>query len=322
MVTLRLLLASFVLLSAPLASALLPQTQNDLRALEDRLRYEFGAAGERRSDRDSVSITPILVAPPQARWNESKDDFAPAVLDVLNRVFAEPGALIQCSQCYESRVYIANDARTVIQNGELSLTDLARLRETSAYNYQIAKSVLTTRETPGGIELRVLAIDDGRILYSGLADSTSTLTKVEPQLRLARELDRKRRGEALSYVTMDLGLYPSALFNLKFLEQWGSRNQHLSGLALSAFNPTGAIGAVYYYILPARPQITIGFAGYYGLQGMFGSGSTDVSKALTGQLSANYSISGSYGVFVSGDTAGTVSAGFTLLNPVLFPFLL
>jgi hypothetical protein len=310
-----------LLVATSTAEALLPRTQQDLEVVEDRLRYEFGAMNERRLDRDpNTSITPILVAPPQAHWDESRRDFAPAMLAVLSKVFPEPGSLISCSQCYEGRVFVANDSRTIIQNGELSLSDLARLREQPGY--KLAKSVLITRETPAGIEMRLLAIDDGRILYTGLSDSTKTLDQAEPPLRLARELDRRKRGEALGYINIDLGIYPQGLFALKFLEQWGSRNQHLSGIAISGYNPTGAIGLTYQYILPFQPKATIGAIGYYGLQGMFGAGSTDISKALTGQVSLNYAISGSYGVFVAGDSAGTVSVGLSLLNPVLFPFLL
>lgn len=303
------------------AHALLPRTQQDLTVAEDRLRYEFGSSTERRIDRDpNTTVTPILVAPPQAHWEESRKDFAPAVFQMLTNIFPDAGALITCSQCYESRVFLAHDSRTVIQNGELSLSDLARLREQPGY--KLAKSVLITRETPGGIEMRLLAIDDGRILYTGLSDSTVTLDRAEPPLRLARELDRRKRGEALGYVNIDLGLYPQGLFALKFLEQWGDRNQHMSGIAISGYNPTGAIGLAYHYILPFQPKATVGMTGYYSLQGMFGSGSTDVSKALTGQASLNYAFSGSYGVFLAGDSSGTVSVGLSLLNPVLFPFLL
>jgi hypothetical protein len=301
--------------------ALLPRTQSDLRVVADRLLYEFGPGQTRRADRDpNLVITPVLVAPPQAYWEESKADFAPAVMNVLAQVFPNPGDLIQCSQCYESRVFVAHDSRMVVQNGELSLTDLARLHEQPGYAQ--AKSVLITRETPSGIEIRLLAVDDGRILYTGLADSTKTLNDAEPPMRLAREMDRRQRGEALGYVNADLGLYPKGRFEFKFLEQWGDHNQHLSGFVLSVWNPSGAIGATYQYMIPHRRQASVGLTGYYSLKGMFDAGSTSFAKALTGQISLHYAISGSYGVFVSADTEGTVSAGFSFLNPVLFPFLL
>ena len=316
-----LLLAFACLLASPLAHALLPRTQQDLRAAEDRLRYEFGNRNERRRDLPfKGEVSPILVAPPQAYWEESKSDFAPETWAMLDRVFPSAGTLVSCSQCFESRVFIANDSRMVIQNGELSLSDLARLR--AQPTYKDAKSVLLIRETPSGVAIQLLAIDDGRILYTGVADSTKTLDQAEPPLHLARELDRRERGESLSYINLDLGIYPQALAEFKFLEQWGNHNQHLSGLAISAYNPTGAIGATYMYMLPSRRRMTLGLTGFYSVVGMFGGGTPDASSAFSAQAQFQYAFSGSYGVFVSGDTNGVISIGFSLLNPVLFPFLL
>ena len=315
------LLLSLLVLTAgfaPAAQALLARTQDDLNAVLDRLQYEFGP--ERHTPSQTPPVTPILVAPPQAYWEESKADFAPAMLDVLARVFPNRGELINCAECFQSRVYMAHDSRLVVQNGELSLADLARLRQQAGYAQ--AKSILITRETPSGIEVQLLAIDDGRILYKGLVDSTKTLDQAQPPLRLARELDRRERGEALSYINMDLGLYPKSKFQLKFLEQWGSHNQNLSGFVLSAYNPTGALGLTYLYMLPKQRRMTVGVTGYYSLEGMFSSNSPSLAKALSAQLALNYALNGSYGVFLSGDTSGTISAGFSFLNPVLFPFLL
>jgi len=315
------------------AHALFGRTQADLRALEDRLRYEFGASGERRADRDpNVSITPILIAPPQAYWQESKEDFAPAVMESLSHVFKNSGDMIQCALCYENRVYLTNDNRMVTQTGELGIADLARLRQNPAY--KAAKSVMTIEETPSGISVRVVSVDDGRILYAGVADSTKTLSDAEAPLRLARELDRRARGEALSYVNFDIGFWPDATVQLKFLEQWGSRNQHMSGFVISGFNPTGALGVNYTYMLPWFDRhMTASATGFYKLQSMFSNnnGNSDTSTSSTGrnsdasvvgELKVGYAFSGSYGMFVSGNTDGFVSIGISLMNPVLFPFLL
>lgn len=308
------------------AHALFPRTQGDLRVLQDRLLYEFGSERERRKDRDpNVTITPVLIAPPSPYWQESKDDFQAAVMETLSHVFTNPGDMIVCSQCSESRVYMSGDHRSVMQNGEISLSDLARLRQYPAY--AAAKSLLIIRETPSGVSVRVIAVDDGRILYAGLADSTRTLADAEPPMRLARELDRRQRGEALNYINIDLGVYPTALVQLKFLEQWGSRNQHMSGFALSAYNPNGALGINYSYMLPFWERRLVAAAtGFYKLESMFqqksGQDENGNSAAIVGQLMVTYAISGSYGAFITGNTDGKFSVGVTLMNPILFPFLL
>lgn len=296
------------------ARAIFPQTQSDLRAVEDRLSFEFSAEKGRE-------LKPVLVATPQAHWQESKADFAPAMMAVLARVFSSTGDLIPCAECLQSRVFVSRDNRMVLQNGELSLTDLARLREKPGFAQ--AKSVFISRETPAGIEIRLISINDGRILYAGLIDAMKSLDAAEPPLRLARELDRRERGEALTYFHFDLGLYPQGLLQATWLEQWGSRNQHLSGFAVSVFNPIGAVGGAYRYMLPSMRRVTVGATVYYGLSGIFESGSTatDLGENLVAVASLNLSLSGAYGLFFSVNSKGVISAGVSLQNPVFLPFL-
>lgn len=302
------------LISSP-AQALLPQTGRDLRLLEDRLRYEA-----ERAAKNKTLFTPLLVATPQASTEESKSDFAPAVFEVAARVFKDSGELIACAECFQSRVYVSGDNRMVIQNGELGLSDLARLRENPAF--QAAKSVMVVRETPAGIELRIIALADGRIIYTGLLDSTKNLDQIERPLRLVRESERRSRGESLSYFHFDLGLYPQGLVQMKWLEQWGSRNQHLSGFAIGAYNPAGAVGVTYLYMLPMNRRMTLGATAYYSLQGVFqSSGGADLASNVVAQASFNFAFSGAYGVFVAADSKGVLSAGFSLQNPVFLPFL-
>jgi hypothetical protein len=303
-----------IVLMAPKSWALFDQTVQDLQVAEDRLRYEFAELRER-----NAAITPILVATPQYHWEESKNDFAAEMTNSLQRAFPEQGALIPCAECFQNRVYVSNDNRTVVQNGELSLTDLARLREQPGFAQ--AKSLFISRETPSGISMKLLSIDDGRILYSGIADATLTLYDARRPMGLARELERRKRGEALSYTFFDLGVYPEGLFQFKWLEQWGTRNQHLSGFALGLYNPSGALGITYHYMLPTRRQTTLGLTGYYMMSGLFKDGTSSAGSNIVAQGMLHFAISGSYGLFASLSSEGTISAGISLLNPVLFPFL-
>lgn len=299
----------------PLARALLPQTQADLRVLEDRLSYEFGEVKVGRP-----AVAPVLVATPQPYWAESRADFSAAVYESLRRAFKEPGDLIPCPECAQSRTFVSRDNRTVVQSGEIGPADLARLRENPAYAR--ARTLMIIRETPGGVEIRALAIDDGRILYAGLADSTKTLADAEPPLRLAREMERRKRGEALGYVHFDLGLLPGQVVQFKWLEQWGDRNQNLSGLALGILNPTLSIGAAHFFMWPRNRRILFGVAGFYGVAAALDSSSDAKAGAFALQGSVTYAFNGAYGVFASVNTQGVISVGLSLLNPVLFPFLL
>lgn len=301
-----------IMIGSHQAHALLPQTERDLRVAEDALRYELGKEPTR-------AWTPILVATPEWFWQESKEDFAPAVMAMLTRVFSDTGSLISCGECRQSRVFVSRDQRTVVNNGELSLTDLASLR--GRQGYQDAKTLLVARETPGGIEIRVTDLNDGKILFFSNADATRGLKDALPPLNLAREMDRRMRGEALSYVFMDFGFLPDGLVQMKWLEQWGDRNQHISGLALSFYNPIFAIGGSYHYMLPWNRRFMVSATAYYSLTSVFDTNSeTNDKMILQGML--QYAISGSYGIFISADSQSRISLGLSLLNPVLLPFLL
>lgn len=299
------------------AHALFQRTGEDLLVAEDQIRYQVERAGN-----NALNWQPILVAPPQHLWEESKEDFAPQVINMLTRVFKDTAQLIPCAECRMNRTQIDHDGRLIVQNGELSLIELNRLKAMAAYRE--AKSVLTIQETPSGIQTRLISLEDGRILFQGIADSTQTLEGARPALHLAREIDRRKRGEALSYVFFNLGLYPKALVQLSWLEQWGSRNQFISGLTISGVTPNAGVGGTFLYMLPFHRKAGVSTSVFYLAEGIGSTEGpqTDMSKALVAELKLQYAIGSSYGAFVSVNTQGDYTAGLALFNTVLFPFLL
>lgn len=297
------------------ALALLNQTQADLNVLQDQLQYEV-----QKNPSVLQDWAPFLVATPQYYWKESKTDFATASIETVKRVFPQ-GNLIPCSECLQQRTFIEHDGRLVVNNGELSLIDLANLK--TQPQYREAKSLLIIKETPEGIDTRIINLSDGKILFLKLADGTKTLDSAVPSLNLAKELDRRERGQALNYVFMDLGLYPSSTFQFEFLEQWGNRNQHLFGFDLSLWGPVGGIGVTYHYLLPANRKINFSTTVFMTLDGIsLGKSSSGNPLKLVGQGMLQYALSGNYAVFGMINSQETLTFGITFLNPVLFPFLL
>jgi hypothetical protein len=144
-------------------------------------------------------------------------------------------------------------------------------------------------------------------------------------LHLQQERERRLRGEALSYVFINLGLYPQGLFQLEYLEQWGSRNQYITGLGLSFFNPDFSLGAVMHYMLPQNKKFQI-VGGVYvslakALQSSAGS-SNDSGPPFQVQTMAEYAVGSNFGLFAGISTQGRLSIGFNLYNPLFLPFLL
>ncbi len=302
---------------APAAWALLPQTSSDLAVLTDQLRQAM-----ERSPSLRRTAAPVLVATPLHHWVESRSDFASLTLAARKETFSEPGELVVCPDCDTWRLRVKDGSGIEVNNGELSLTELARLRQDPRYG--AAKSVVIIRETPSGIDLRLTSLIDGRVLFQTVADSTQRLNDVKPYLHYAAERDRRLRGESLTYAFVNIGLYPQGLFQLEFLEQWGERNQHISGIGLSLFNPNLAVGLVYHYMLPRTRRFHVAGALYLPLQNALQSTVKDEEpeNQVVAQVMAQYSFANSFGVFASISSQGTFSLGLNLYNPLLMPFLL
>lgn len=311
-------LTTFVGLSGS-ALAMLGQTQSDLSILEDTLKSRLEDEGGLKK-----AIFPMLLATPVHHWAESKADFTAAVTKVMTRVAGAADAIISCTDCDTWRLNVSAKNQLEIHNGELSLTELASLRKIPKYGE--AHSMALVRETPSGVEMKVISIDDGRILFYTLADSSKNLDDATPYLNYARERDRRLNGESLSYVFINMGLYPEGLFQLEFVEQWGDRNQHISGIGLSLFNPVFALGAVYHYMIPSIKRLHVSGALYYPLQNALadaaGGQDNALSDSFVGQAMIQYAFANSYAVFASVNSEGSLSLGFNFYNPLFMPFVL
>ncbi len=294
------------------------QTASDLDVLRDAIEHELEVDPSLRQ-----RLTPMLISTPIHHWRESRNDFAAAVTKMLAAVFSKKGELVQCPDCNNWRVKVQEGGALVINNGELSLAELERLRHGSPYGP--AKSLALIEETPAGIAFKVISLEDGQIMISTVADSTLSINKTRPYLHLQQERERRLRGEALSYVFINLGLYPQGLFQLEYLEQWGSRNQYITGLGLSFFNPDFSLGAVMHYMLPQSKKLQI-VGGIYvslakALQSSVGS-NNDGGMPFQIQTMAEYSVGSNFGLFAGISTQGRLSVGFNLYNPLFLPFLL
>jgi hypothetical protein len=316
--SIRISLLILASMTAQPAFAVFQQTAADLAVLEDTLRFKFGDDTQARRD-----VLPMLLTTPRHLWKESRDDFAATVIATFGRVFTESGTIINCPDCDTWRLNVRDNNQIMINNGELSLSELGALKQTPAYAN--AKSIAFVKETASGIEFKLIALNDGKLIYQSLSDSTKDLNTVKPYLNYAAERERRLRGESLSYVFVNFGVYPNGLFQLEFIEQWGARNQHLSGLGISLFNPVFALGGVYHYIFPGRPRLNFSGAIYYPLANAIASAvsdNSDFSDSLVLQGSVQYMFSNSYAAFATLGTEGGLSIGLTMFNPLFLPILL
>src|SRR5207247_188624 len=82
--------------------------------------------------------------------------------------------------------------------------------------------------------------------------------RTRKNIALARELDRRQRGDALTHTFIDFAVYPGQHVSLDWTEQWGPDNANLSGLSFSLFDPIVGIGITYCRIIPQLLNLTVG----------------------------------------------------------------
>lgn len=297
--------------------ALNEETHINLQILEDHLRFEM-----QKNPGLVVELLPTLVATPIPYWQSSEKDFSVVAWAMLKNIFKDQTTdLLLCSDCSQQRTFVNHNGHLTVNNGDLTLLELNHLKEQPSY--KSAKTLLTLKETPSGVELRMIRLSDGQILYSKLASQDQNLLQEKAPLHLAQELERRQSGKSLSYVFIDWGLYPAALLQFEMLEQWGARNQNLSGLVISIIEPNVAIGGTFHYLLPANRKLNFSGSAFMTLEGLMSSAKSSKKSPWTivVQGMAQYAISGNYAVFGTINSKGTVTMGVSFLNPVLFPFL-
>ena len=300
--------------SAP-SHALLEQTQRDFDQIRDILRENLENNEELRA-----RVSPTLLATPVHHWFESRQDFAPQATALLKSILNGPNEVIACGDCNLWRLHVATGERLHIQNGDISLSELTAVR--SQQKYAQAKSLTFIKETPQGIELKVVELDDGRVLISALADGNSDLDTQKPWLRHTKEKARRLRGEGLTYGFLNLGIWPKPLVQIEFIEQWGDRNQHLSGLGLSLIGPELALGGVYHYLLETNKKLHYSGALYLPLARTLNQDNgNNPSTLLVLQAMAQYNLSKSHAVGISLSTEGVFSIGF-VFQDIIFPLFL
>ncbi len=311
---------TLIILSLSVAShafSLFEETAEDLQVLEDALLETFPEDSSKRK-----RIFPLLVATPLHHWKESRDDFGDSILSLLTRAF--PGEkIIDCPDCDTYRLHVKKGNRTQINNGMLSLADFSYIKKMP--QYREARAFISAKETPSGISVKIVSLDDGQILYAGVSDSSKTLDSAQPWFGFQREYQRRQREESLAFARFDLGFVPQPLLQLHFMEHWGTFNQHITGVSLSAIGPTAALGVSYHYLIPKIKRLDPSISVYFPLQNLGNiSNDQDTVGSLVAAGTATYVIGDSYGIFLSvwaGGEAGA-SLGITLYNPLLLPFLL
>ena len=273
-------------------------------------------------------LVPVIVVSVAPAFEESKASYPSAALASLVRVFGAK-ALRSCEACMTPRLFIENGLLEQ-QTTNLGTVEITRLDEATRGNSPPARTAIWLEETPDGVALRMIDLRNSQILLAENFDSTlKEATKTRKTTSLARELERRARGESITHTFVDIAIYPGQHISLDWAEQWGDTNCNLSGATLSLFDPLLGVGASYFRVIPQVLNLMIGVKVLLSVPTALvaaisrGGGTNGLPDPLaTGVLMARLPIFRSnYGIIISVSTNGRVGLGLTLMNFSLLPFL-
>jgi hypothetical protein len=318
----RFLLALLVLLVPVRAQAQRDTTRDALERVEASLtvRTSDGAALSKRD------LLPVIIVSTEARYEETRAWFPAQAAGMLVRVFGSQSVRL-CEACMAPRLRVEG-GRVEQTTVALDVQEIVRLDESARGHAEPARTAIWLDETARGVALRIVDLSNSRVLAAENFDDASTTPSLERNIALAKEAERRSRGEALVHTFFDLALIPSPHVSLDWAEQFGPTNANLAGVSLSLFDPVLGLGASYYRVIPEAFNLTIGAQVLVSVPTALqkaisgGNGGSLIDPLLTAVAVLRVPIAQSnFGLLLTASTNGRVGFGFSLLNVSLLPVL-
>ena len=272
-------------------------------------------------------LVPVIVVSVKPMYEETKAWYPGAALATLIRVFGTSG-LRSCEACMAPRVY-AEEGALEQSTGDLSTAEISRLDATARGQASPARAAIWLDENSEGVSFKVVDLKNGRIVLAENFDAAmSEAQRTKKNVSLARELDRRARGDALSHVFVDFAVFPGQHVSMDWTEQWGDSNCNLSGFTFSFFDPVAGVGVSYYRIIPQALNLMVGAQVLVSMPNALvravSNQTQDVlnDKLFTGVLVVRLPIASSnFGALMMLSTNGRFGLGISLLNVTFLPFL-
>lgn len=317
------MLLALVIAALPqLALAQRDTTREGLARLEETLQLRVEDGGLQLKD-----LIPAMVVSVAPLVEDSRTWYPAAALNALAHVFGAP-ALRSCEACMAPRLYVQEGWLEQSTAG-LTTGEIVKMDEDNRGPAPPARTAIWLDETRTGVSLRIVDLRNSRIVLADNFDPGMTEpAQTRRAFTLARELERRSRGDAITHTFFDLALYPGQHVSLDVVEQWGEDNANLSGITLSLYDPVVGIGASYYRVIPRALNVVVGVQVLVSVPtailNAFSNGGDfpGLDPLITGVFVARFPIASSnWAVDFTASTAGRVGFGFSLMNVTLLPFL-
>ncbi len=277
---------------------------------------------------DPNEVVPAIVVSVTPAYEESQTWYPTAALGTLIRVFGSSGLRV-CEACMAPRTFV-EEGHLEQTAGTLPTSEITRLDEGVRGTALPARTAIWLDESASGVSLRIVNLSNSRVVLAENVDPMlSEMTRTQRNLSLARELERRARGDSITQLFFDAALYPGQHISTDWTEQWGDTNNNLSGVTLSFLDPLIGLGGVYYRIIPDAMNIAVGGKLIVSLPNALAKSFTGESPDILGDRMLNGVFitripigSSNYGAVFSASSNGRIGIGISFLNTSLLPFIL
>ncbi|MBS1149352.1 MAG: hypothetical protein H6Q89_1050 [Myxococcaceae bacterium] len=292
----------------------------------DRLEETLAIRQEDGSGLVIKDLLPAIVVSVTPAYDETKNWFPTAALASLVRIFGAPG-LRSCEACRAPRLYM-EDGKIEHNTSNLGTVEITRLDESVRGKGAAARTAIWLDETAEGVSLKLIDLRNSRIVMAESFDpSLSEAARTRQNLKLARELDRRARGDAVTHAFVDVTGGNGFHLSFDWTEQWGDANTNLSGFTISLVDPLVGLGGSYYRVLPFAWNLMVGVKLLVSVptglvRAISPTAGNVIDPLFTGLLVVRLPFGKSnFGLVATVSTNGKVGIGLSLLNISLLPFL-
>ncbi|MEM6732398.1 MAG: hypothetical protein AAF658_12640, partial [Myxococcota bacterium] len=163
------------------------------------------------------SLRPILVVSTRPFFEATRTWYPGEAMATLGRVF-EPTALRVCEACQVPRTFV--ESGLLLQaTGPLGLEELRALDARTRGDQSPAKTAVWLDETGTGVSYRFVSLEDGHVELAANVDPTmGEKVRTIGTVNLAKEAERRARGESLTHGVADFALFPRQHISLEVAE--------------------------------------------------------------------------------------------------------
>jgi len=279
----------------------------------------------------------VLLVSARPAFADTRASYPAAAAAVVVDVFGAR-QVRACDACMNPRL-VEGPRGLRYDTGELTLTDVLALDAAARGSAPGARLGIWLDETPAGVALRVVDLGTGGLLLARhLEPGLSTLQRSARHVTVTEDIQRRLRGDSLTHVHWNLGLYPGQHVGLELLDQFGPERRELAGLSLTLLNPLAGVGGAYHHVFPEAWNVAIGAKVIVGIPGLVIETINDqtgsdadftafiggpVTAMATAQLpifDTNYAVFAFAGLHLP-RFSPTVGVGVSLLNVHVLPIL-